>query len=401
MVCETKYYDILGVSPTATEAELKKAYRKQALKYHPDKNPEAGDKFKEISQAYEVLSDSEKRGVYDEFGEQGIKEKGGRGGGGGFSSPMDMFNMFFGGGGPGGGQMNGSNKSKPMVHKMGATLEELYNGKNRKLAANRDLSCIDCDGKGGKSVKKCTTCNGMGVKLKTRQMGPMLQQMQVPCAVCEQTGEIIGGAKCKTCNGKKTTRDKKILEIKIEKGQSSTHKFRFPGDGDHEPGKEPGDVIIQLEEKPHDLFQRHGIDLTMKVELSLSEALCGLKKVIKTLDDREIIIQTKPGEVMKHGAMKMIADEGFPTYKNPFTKGRLIIVFSVEFPESLTADAAKKIASALPRVPKISVSSDAEEAQMADFDGKGTWGGEKEENGDDDEDQPQGPGIRTQQCAQQ
>ena len=182
----------------------------------------------------------------------------------------------------------------------------------------------------------------------------------------------------------------------------SAHKFRFHGDGDHEPGKEPGDVIIQLEEKPHDIFQRHGIDLSMKVELSLSEALCGFKKVIKTLDNREIVIHTKPGDVMKHGAIKMIPEEGFPTYKNPFTKGRLIVVFSVEFPESLTADAAKKISSALPRVPKITVSNESEEVQLEDFDGKGKWGGEQEENGDeDDEDLQDGPRMRTQQCAQQ
>ena len=128
---------------------------------------------------------------------------------------MDMFNMFFGGGAGGGMGGGGSNKTKPMVHKLGVTLEELYNGKVRKLAANRDLKCDDCDGKGGKSVKKCTECNGQGVKLKTRQMGPMLQQMQVPCAVCDQRGEIVGGPKCKACKGKRTVREKKILEVNL------------------------------------------------------------------------------------------------------------------------------------------------------------------------------------------
>ena len=147
MVVETKFYDMLGVDPNATEAELKKAYRKMALKYHPDKNPDAGDKFKEISQAYEVLSDTKKRAIYDEGGEQAIKE--GQGRGGGFSSPMDIFNMFFGGGGGMGGGQRGSNKSKPIIHKLGVTLEELYNGKTRKLAVSRDLKCDDCNGKGG------------------------------------------------------------------------------------------------------------------------------------------------------------------------------------------------------------------------------------------------------------
>ena len=132
MVCDTKFYDILGVSPTASEAELKKAYRKLALKYHPDKNPDAGDKFKEISQAYEVLSDSKKRAIYDEGGEQAIKEGMGRGGGG-FSSPMDMFNMFFGGGMAGGHGSQRSNKSRPIVHKLGVTLEELLERQAKKL----------------------------------------------------------------------------------------------------------------------------------------------------------------------------------------------------------------------------------------------------------------------------
>ena len=216
MVCETKFYDILGVGPTATEAELKKAYRKQALKYHPDKNPDAGDKFKEISQAYEVLSDPEKREIYDEFGEQGIKE--GHGKNAGFSSPMDMFNMFFGGGmGAGPGGTRSRNKTKPMVHKLGVTLEELYNGKVRKLAANRDIQCENCDGKGGKKVKKCSDCHGLGMKTKTRQMGPMVQQSQHPCGTCSTRGEVVDPASiCKTCKGKRTTRDKKILEVSCQ-----------------------------------------------------------------------------------------------------------------------------------------------------------------------------------------
>ena len=218
MVCETKYYDILGVSPDATETELKKAYRKQALKYHPDKNPDAGDKFKEISQAYEVLSDKDKREIYDEFGEQGIKEQGGGRGGGGFSSPMDMFNMFFGGGGGGGpGMSNGRSraKTKPIVHKLGVTLEDLYNGKKKKLAANRDLRCGDCDGKGGTKVETCGDCRGRGMKVMTKQIGPgMMQQMQAPCNKCATRGEVVDPAStCKKCKGKGTVRDKKILEV--------------------------------------------------------------------------------------------------------------------------------------------------------------------------------------------
>ena len=217
MVFETKFYDILGVSPEASEAELKKAYRKMALKFHPDKNPDAGDKFKEISQAYEVLSDPKKRAIYDEGGEQAIKEGMGRGGGG-FSSPMDMFNMFFGGGmgGMGGGSQR-SNKSRPIIHKLGVTLEELYNGKTRKLAVTRDIKCDDCDGKGGSNVLKCDACNGSGVKVVRKQLGPgMIQQMQSPCGDCGATGEKIDPAKrCKKCSGKKTTKDKKILEVSL------------------------------------------------------------------------------------------------------------------------------------------------------------------------------------------
>ena len=183
----------------------------------------------------------------------------------------------------------------------------------------------------------------------------------------------------------------------------SNHKFKFSGEGDHEPGKEPGDIIIQLEEKKHDTFQRHGVDLSMRLDITLSEALCGLKRVIETLDKRQIVIQTKPGEVIKHGAIKMILEEGFPTYKDPFNKGRLIVVFNVEFPESLTHDAARKIAQGLPKVQKVDSPKNSEQVKMEEFDGKGAWGGGAEANGHDEDDEDEGPQFTggPQQCAHQ
>lgn len=173
----------------------------------------------------------------------------------------------------------------------------------------------------------------------------------------------------------------------------SNHKFTFPGEGDHDPGKEPGDIIIKLEEKPHELFQRHGTDLSMKLDISLNEALCGLKHSIQTLEpDRTILISTKPGEVIKHGDIKMVVGEGFPTYRDPFNKGRLIIVFNVIFPDSLTCDDAKKISKCLPR-PKQSLpdGEDVDKVSMLEFDGKGTWkGGQEEEEQPDDEGEANG-----------
>ena len=171
MVKETKFYDILGVSPTADDATLKKAYRKLALKYHPDKNPNAGEKFKEISMAYEVLSDPEKRRIYDQHGEQGIKEGGG-GGGGGFHSPMDIFDMFFGGGGGGHGRRAGPRRTKNLMHQLGVSLEDMYNGTTRKLALQKNVICADCDGVGGKAgaVQRCPNCRGTGMQVRRERL---------------------------------------------------------------------------------------------------------------------------------------------------------------------------------------------------------------------------------------
>ncbi|KAG9341260.1 hypothetical protein JZ751_019701 [Albula glossodonta] len=248
MVRETGYYDLLGVKPKATLDEIKKAYRKLALKYHPDKNPSEGEKFKLISQAYEVLSDPKKRDLYDHGGEQAIKEGGM--GGGDFSSPMDIFNMFFGGG----GRMQRERRGKNVVHQLGVTLEEMYSGATRKLGLQKNVICEKCDGYGGKkgALEKCSNCKGRGVQIQVQQIGPgMIQQIQSMCPDCQGQGERFNSKdRCKNCNGHKVERKKKILEVHIDKGQVIKHNDIKCVQGEgmplHRDPYERGQLIVQF-----------------------------------------------------------------------------------------------------------------------------------------------------------
>ncbi|KAJ7950847.1 DNAJ protein [Quillaja saponaria] len=333
----TKYYEILGVSKSASQDELKKAYRKAAIKNHPDKGGDP-EKFKELAQAYEVLSDPEKRELYDEYGEDALKE--GMGGGGPSHSPFDIFESFFGGGAFGGGASSRRRRQKhgeDVVHTLKVSLEDLYNGTTKKLSLSRNILCPRCKGKGSKSGVSgtCHGCQGTGMKITTRQIGlGMIQQMQHVCPDCRGSGEVINDRdKCPQCKGNKVTQEKKAMEVHVEKGMQHDQKVVFEGQADEAPDTITGDIVFVLQLKEHPRFKRTHDDLYVEHNLSLTEALCGFQFVLNHLDGRQLLIKSNPGEIIKPGQYKAINDEGMPQHNRPFMKGRLYIHFNVDFPE--------------------------------------------------------------------
>ncbi|KAI0141484.1 DnaJ domain-containing protein [Pestalotiopsis sp. NC0098] len=343
MAKETKYYDTLGVAPDATEAQLKKAYKVNALKFHPDKNannPDAESKFKEISHAYEILSDPQKRQVYDQYGEAGLE--GGAGGGG--MAAEDLFAQFFGGGGSFGGglggmfggmQNRGPPKARTIHHTHKVSLEDVYRGKVSKLALQRSIICPKCEGRGGKegAVKRCAGCDGHGMKTMMRQMGPMIQRFQTVCPDCNGEGETIKDKdRCKGCNGKKTTVDRKVLHVHVDRGVRSGTKVEFRGEGDQSPGVQAGDVVFEIEQKPHPRFTRKEDDLLYRCEIELVQALAGGTIYIEHLDDRWLSVDIFPGEAIAPDAVKMIRGQGMPSPRH-HDHGNMYIQFAVKFPE--------------------------------------------------------------------
>jgi DnaJ family protein A protein 2 len=382
----TKLYETLGVEKDAPLKVIKKAYRKLSLAHHPDRGGDE-DKFKEVSAAYEILSDPDKRKMYDQYGLDGVSDDGPGPGAG-----MDPFGDIFGGRRS---RRAGPKKGPPSNHPLKVSLDDIYNGKTVKMAVQRKAIVGE--------VKTCQACDGQGSRIEIRQIGPgMIQQMQRACSECGGQGRM---AEMKT--------ERKVLEVHIEKGMKNNQKIPFRGMGNDTPGMEAGDINFIVQIKDHSLFKREGADLLITKEISLNQALCGFSFKITHLDGRQILIKTKPGEIIKPesggagGRMmpyaKTIPNEGMPSLGNPFVKGNLYIIFRVKFPISneMTPEQIKVLKEILPDADKDVVydENEVEEVHMADADLSHFGKGGASHGGSDayDSDDEQAGGVQCQQ----
>lgn len=399
----TEYYEILGVGKDADETTIRKAYRKLAIKYHPDKNPDAGDKFKEIGEAYEVLSDPEKRKIYDQFGKEGLSGNGGMGGGfPGGSSMFDIFGDIFGGGPRGPRGPRGPQRGEDVVHALEVSLEDLYNSSVRKIRVTRSRICSQCKGVGATkkdAVVTCNDCQGSGVKVSVRQIGPgFIQQTQSACPTCSGEGKTVDKKYlCKACKGNKTTKEKKTLEVHIDKGMRHGQKIVFNGEADEMPDTIPGDLIFVVKQKPHKFFEREGGDLVCRKTISLAAALTGVEFTLDHLDGRTLLVRSAEGEVVTPGDVKMIQGEGMPTYRDPFNKGNLLIKFDIEFPKQVPPEIRTKLEALLPPKSKLAKmqSNEYEEVTLTEPRSSNNEYGRREAYDEEDEERP-GVGCATQ-----
>ncbi|EXJ62801.1 hypothetical protein A1O7_03241 [Cladophialophora yegresii CBS 114405] len=417
---EVDLYEILGVPRDASQADIRKAYRKAALAHHPDKVPpeqreEAETRFKAASQAYEILYDDEKRRLYDTHGMAAFDGRG-PGGMGAEVNMEDILNMFgMGGGIPGmgmpgmGGGPRRMRKSPDENQKYEVSLEDLYKGKTVKFSSTKNVICSKCKGTGGAEkaqAKECSQCKGQGVKQVLSQVGPgMLTQRMVECGACEGTGQVYNPKdKCKKCKGKRVTEEKKQLELYIPRGAREGDQIRLEGEADQIPGAEQtGDIVFHLVEQSHEVFQRTGNDLSAKLDITLAEALTGFHRVVlKHLDGRGIELNhpQEPGQILRPGEVLKIRGEGMPMKKSD-AKGDLYLVVEIAFPEDgyfLDKPGALEQLQKLlpPPEPPIEDVDEADEVQfeLADID---EIGGEEAQGAwEDDEDGPQQAQCQTQ-----
>ena len=358
------YYNILGVQKTASEKELKKAYRKKSLKWHPDKNQsaEAKGKFQEISEAYAVLSDKDKRKIYDKFGKAGL-ENNGMGAGG--MNPNDIFQQFFGGGGMGG--MPGfpgmnfsfnrtSSRTGGVIHKgpnkkieIEISIKEMMNGATKRFSITRNIKCPKCKATGVKSGAKediCSQCNGQGMRTVTQQMGPFLTQKSFPCNYCKGTGKIIQPKdRCIVCKGNKYIQSKEIVSAKLEPGVKAGDYVTIEKKGDEsDKYLEPGDIIIIFREKKEKKLKRIANDLHVIIPILLSEALTKFSIPFNHPNGSTILIENS--YIIKPNTVHRISNLGFRTTTNC---GDLIIEFDIIFPDNLDEKREELIKKLLPK----------------------------------------------------
>ena len=345
------YYEILGVSKSASADEIKKAYRKKAIQYHPDKNPgdkESEEKFKEAAEAYEVLSDDQKRQRYDQYGHAGVGGAAGGGFGGGSMNMDDIFSHFgdifgghFGGfGGFGGNQRGGGQrvrKGSDLRVKVKLTLAEVASGVEKKIKVKKQVACSHCNGTGGasgSSTTTCTTCNGQGRVMRVQNT--ILGQMQTAaeCPTCGGDGKIIKD-KCTHCNGEGVVREDEVITINIPAGVMEGMQLSVSGKGNAaRRGGVNGDLLVLIEEEPHPELVRDENDLIYNLLLTVPMATLGGTVEVPTVEGKvkvTIAPGTQPGKVLR------LRGKGLPNV-NRYGTGDLLVNIGVYIPENLNKE---------------------------------------------------------------
>lgn len=349
------YYEVLGVDKNASEDDIKKAYRRIAIKYHPDRNPgdkEAEEKFKEAAEAYDVLHDPQKRQRYDQFGFDGPGGMGGFGGFGGGFSMDDIFSMFgdvfggrggFGGfGGFGGGHQAPQHRGSDLRLKVRMSLQEVATGVTKKFKVRKDITCNHCHGTGSEDgqTEACPTCHGSGVVTRTTQSLFGMMQTQSVCSTCQGEGRIIKN-KCHECGGSGVVKGEEVVEIKIPAGVADGMVVNVPGKGNaavHNGVN--GNIQVFIEEEPNDTFIRDGNNVLYNLLLDFPTAALGGDVEIPTIEGKKVKIGIEPGT--QPGKTLRLRGKGLPSvqgYGN--TTGDLVVNVSVYVPKTLTHEERK------------------------------------------------------------
>ena len=347
MSTKRDYYDVLGVGKSADASEIKKAYRKLAMKYHPDKNPgdkEAEEKFKEINEAYEVLSDETKRRNYDQFGHEGVNGQGFGGAGGfggqGFGGFDDIFGDIFGdmfGGGFGGGsrqRRSGPERGADIKQRISISFEEAAFGKKVQVKINRSEECDQCHGSGAKpgtSKKTCPTCHGSG-QVQSVQRTPFGNIASTrTCSTCNGEGEVIDSP-CTKCHGKGSIRKTKTIEVDVPAGIDAGQMIKLSGQGElGTRGGPRGDLYIEVDVKSHSIFTREGYDVYLEMPITFAQATLGDKIQVPTLDGK---VEYEIPEGTQTGTVFRLREKGIPKLRGN-SRGDQYVKVIVDTPKKL------------------------------------------------------------------
>jgi molecular chaperone DnaJ len=337
------YYEVLGVARACTDDDIKKAYRRLALQYHPDRNsaPEATERFKEATEAYQILSDTEKRGMYDRYGHSAFERNGGAGTVD-FSnfvglSIEDLFESFFGTGG-GRGARQRVQRGQDLRYDLHLTLEEAVFGTSKEITLNKNTTCAKCTGSGmepGSQPTKCTRCEGSG-EIRRVQQSIFGQFVNVTlCDRCSGEGQIISDP-CTECQGRGTIRARTTVAVDVPQGADEGIQLRLSGQGEPAPrGGVPGHLYVVLHVQPHRYFKRQGNDLLLEVPVNVSQAALGDEFAIPTLDNKELPLKIPAGT--QSGRIIRMRGEGVP-FLREHGRGDLQVHVKVRTPTDLTED---------------------------------------------------------------